>query len=101
MPASGSFGGVSAGTTGKPVPIYIRNPNSEEIVLNLPSVTGSTNGTFTVVSNGCPLILGGKQACTIQVTMTPAKAGSVTGVLQLDSTAANAPGQVQLRGTGK
>jgi hypothetical protein len=99
VPASAAFGSVSVGTTSKQVLIYIHNPSSDSIVLDIPAVTSSTNGSFAIVSNGCPLILSAEQACTLGVTMTPTVPGSVTGVLQLDSNAANAPGQVQLSGT--
>jgi hypothetical protein len=104
VPSTVSFGSVSVGASSKPVSIYVHNLNSQTIVLGLPNVpapAGPTNGTFTIVSNGCPAVLGANQSCSISVTIHASAAGSISGVLQLDSTAANAPHQVQLSGTGK
>jgi len=102
-PSLTNFGSVPVGQTGAPVPIKFTNPGSEAIVLGVPTIpapTGAVNGTFTIVSNGCPVILTAGQSCSLTVKMTASAAGSISNVLHLDSTATNAPSQVQLSGTG-
>jgi len=102
-PSSNNFGSVPVGQTSAPATIKFTNPGSAMIVLGVPAIptpTGSVNGTFKIVSNGCPVILTAGQSCSIIVTMTASTVGTISNVLQLDSTAANAPSQVQLNGTG-
>jgi hypothetical protein len=91
-PGSLDFGPIPVGSTQSSTAYVVNNtPNS----ISIGGVTAT--GPFTL-SNGCPALLNGLAACTINVTFNASGAGMYTGALTIDDGAANSPQTIALTG---
>jgi hypothetical protein len=98
-PASLTFASQTVGTQSAAQTLTLTNNSSSSF--NLSSFTGSAD--FSVVSGGTAprstsLAAGAK--CTLSVTFTPARTGSIPGEATITDTASTSPQVVKLTGTG-
>jgi hypothetical protein len=91
-----SFGNVNIGSNAV-LGVTFTNSGSSNITISNVTISGA-GFTSSGVSSG--LILTPGQIGTLNVTFTPAAAGSVTGSVSVASNASNSPGVVTLSGTG-
>ena len=94
-PASVSFGATSVHATSAPQTVTLTNGGSAALALT--SVT--TSGDFAE-TNACGGSLAAGASCAIQVTFTPAAAGTRTGALVIADNAVGSPQSVPLTGIG-
>lgn len=94
-PASLDFGSLPLGSSAS------RNlslSNSGSSTLNLNALAVSP--TAYALSHNCPASLAAGASCSLTVTLTPDRSGSISGVLTLQSNAATSPDQLALSGSG-
>ncbi|PYV27955.1 MAG: hypothetical protein DMG24_03300 [Acidobacteria bacterium] len=95
LPSSVSFGSQTVGTTSAVQAVALTNTGGA--VLSLTSVTA--NGDFAQTNN-CGSTVAAGASCAINVTFTPAAAGSRSGTLSITDNATGSPQSVSLTGTG-
>jgi hypothetical protein len=94
-PASLSFGGQAVGTTSASQTLTLSNTGGASL-----AISGiSSSGDFSQ-SSSCGSSLAAGSSCFLNVTFTPAAAGTRQGVLTLTDNAAGSPQTVSLSGTG-
>lgn len=94
-PGSLTFGSENIGSTSAAQGVTLSNAGNASLsVSNI-----ATSGDFGE-SNNCPASLAAGANCAIQVTFTPAAAGTRTGTLTIQDNAAGSPQSVGLTGTG-
>ncbi len=91
-----SFGNVNIGSNAV-LGVTFTNSGSSNITISNVTISGAG---FTSSGVSAGLILTPGQIGTVNVTFTPAAAGSVTGSVSVASNASNSPGVVALSGTG-
>ena len=103
VPASLSFGGQLAGSSGSPVTLTATNSGTGALAFSGIRVTGTNPGDFVIGSNTCASTntpAGG--ACTIQVSFSPACVNAPAArlaTLALTDNASGSPQSVPLSGT--
>jgi len=95
-PASLSFGDVLIGQSAI-LPVTLTSTGTASVTISQVSATGSG---LTVSGPGLPLTLAPGQSTGLSVTFAPAAAGSVTGALNVTSSATGSPLIDALSGTG-
>jgi parallel beta-helix repeat protein len=94
-PTSESFGNENAGSTSATQSVTVTNPGTSAVSMSSIGVTGPFGE-----SNNCGTSLAAGATCTVGVTFAPTAAGSATGSLSVNSSAAGSPLTVALSGTG-
>src|SRR5439155_1162599 len=94
-PSSLSFGSQTVGTTSAAQAVALTNTGGT--ALSLSSLTA--NGDFAQTNN-CGSTVAAGASCAINVTFTPAAAGSRSGTLSMTDNAGGSPQSVSLTGTG-
>jgi len=94
-PASFNFGSVNVGSVASQ-PISITNSGTASVTISNVSISGAGFNA----SGASGAILSPGQSTTLNVTFTPAAAGSVTGNVTIPSNAANSSVSIGLSGTG-
>ncbi|HEY5398306.1 MAG TPA: choice-of-anchor D domain-containing protein [Trebonia sp.] len=94
-PTSESFGNENVGSTSAARSVTISNSGSAAASMSSIGVTGPFGE-----SNNCGTSLAAGATCTVGVTFAPTAAGSATGTLSVNSSAAGSPLTVALSGTG-
>lgn len=95
VPTSLAFGKEALNGTSNAKTISLTNRGS--MPLHIGSIAVGTN--YSQV-NSCGTSLAGGAACTITVTFTPTKVGSLTGTVVISDSDLNSPHKVKLSGTG-
>jgi hypothetical protein len=98
-PASLTFASQTVGTTSTAQTLTLTNNSSG--AFSLSSFAGSAD--FSVVSGGtmpCGTSLAAGAKCTLSVTFTPGRTGSIPGEATITDTAGTSPQVVKLTGTG-
>jgi hypothetical protein len=95
-PTSLTFSKTAVGVTSKPKTVTLTNIGA--LTLNIAGIAPS--GDFAVQSTTCGGTLAPNAKCKVNVTFTPAQAGSRTGTLSFTDNAPNSPQTVALSGTG-
>jgi hypothetical protein len=98
-PASLTFASQPHNTTSPPQTLTLTNNSGA--ALNLSSFAGSSD--YSVVSGGttpCSASLAAGAKCTLGVTFTPSKTGSIPGAATITDGASTSPQVVKLTGTG-
>lgn len=95
-PTSLSFGSVGTGTSNT-LAVTLTNSGNSQVTISNVSISGA-GFNASGVSGG--QILAPGQRGTLNVTFSPAAAGSVTGNLVVVSSASNSPATISLSGTG-
>jgi hypothetical protein len=90
-----TFGTQLLGTASEPQLLTVTN--SGTAALNIGSITPGSNFGET---HDCASTLAAGAGCTINVTFTPAAAGTLNGTLSLTDNATDSPQMVSLSGTG-
>lgn len=101
-PLSLNFGNQTVGNTSGALTSTLRNAGTADLSITSVSVTGPNASEFPQTSN-CPLApatLAINLSCTINVTFTPAAAGTRTASLAVTDNAGGSPQSVNLTGTG-
>jgi hypothetical protein len=95
-PTSLSFASavVVTGVSGTAQTVTVQNTGSSAAPLAI-----AVSGDFTII-NGCPAILAGGAACTVQVSFAPSGPGTRQGVLSVTGGTGFAPTYVTLAGIG-
>lgn len=94
-PASLSFGNQTVGTTSTAQSVSVKNTGAS--VVSVSSIAAS--GDFAQ-TNTCGGSIAAGASCTVNVTFTPAAAGTRIGSVTITSNATNSPATVPLSGTG-
>ena len=89
-----NFGPVAVENTGT---LALTVTNSGSAILNIGTISASGNFSQT---NNCNAVVTQGSSCTINVTFSPAAAGTLNGVLTIPSNAAGSPQTVSLSGVG-
>ncbi len=103
-PTSLSFGSQLVTTTSAPQTVTLTNSGSLSLFIYKITFAGADSGDFAQTGN-CPLgllrvPLRAGASCALNVTFTPAAAGSRTGTLTITDNVAGSPQTVPLSGTG-
>ncbi len=93
-PSSLSFGSTAVGATSTST-VTLSNPGSAAVSMTSVGVTGPFSE-----GNNCGTSLAAGASCTVTVAFTPTAAGSASGTLSVNSSAAGSPLTVALTGTG-
>jgi hypothetical protein len=93
-PSSLSFGSTAVGATSTST-LTLSNPGSAAVSMTSVGVTGPFSE-----GNNCGTSLAAGASCTVTVAFTPTAAGSASGTLSVNSSAAGSPLTVALTGTG-
>lgn len=96
--SSVSFAPQDVGTTSSPQSIQLLNSGSGDLTIAKITITGANATDFS--QTNCPTKLAPGQNCTIQVTFTPAGAGSRAATLTITDNAGGTPQAVSLSGSG-
>jgi uncharacterized repeat protein (TIGR03803 family) len=94
-----SFPATAVGSTST-LPLTITNSGSGSLSVSAIGNTGTNPSDFSHTSNcgGNPLATG--KSCTVEVTFTPAAAGTFTATLNITDNATGSPQTVTMTGTG-
>jgi len=95
-PASLTFGNVNTGASST-LAVTLTNSGNSQVTISNVSISGAG---FNASGLSAGQILAPGQGGTLNVTFTPAVAGSVTGSLAVVSSASNSPATIPLSGTG-
>jgi invasion protein IalB len=95
-PASLTFGNVNTGASST-LAVTLTNSGNSQVTISSVSISGAG---FNASGLSAGQILAPGQGGTLNVTFTPAVAGSVTGSLAVVSSASNSPATIPLSGTG-
>ena len=98
-PTSLAFGERLVGSTSTAQTVTLTNSGSASLIINSISLTGANPGDFAQ-TNTCGTSVAAGARCTINVTFTPAAAGSRSATLTMNDNAADSPQSVPLSGTG-
>lgn len=98
-PASVTFAPQSMGTTSAATNVTFANMGNAAVTITSIGVTGAEAGDFGATSNCGAGVAAGK-SCVIQVTFSPAAAGSRSATLSVADSASGSPQTVALSGTG-
>jgi hypothetical protein len=96
------FGTTGAGQAAQPIPVTVTNQGTVTALTGLSltiDATGTANG-FGLSSSTCGGTLAGGKSCTVNVTFTPTKPGTLTGTLTISSSNGGSPATLQLDGIG-
>lgn len=99
-PASVSFATQTLGKTSAAKTVTLTN--NQATALSLTSITAS--GQYSATAGGtkpCGSTVSAYASCTIEVTFTPAQAGTIPGAVTVAHNAAGSPQNVDLKGTGQ
>jgi trimeric autotransporter adhesin len=99
-PTSINFGDVTVGTSSPPQTVTFTNTGADDMTISGISPTEDFSQTNNCGKVLAPSQLPGLVGCTIQVTFTPTKAGTVNGKLTITHTGYTATTKVLLSGTG-
>ncbi len=80
-PTSANFGSAPAGTSLPAKKFVVSNPGQTAVPLAGVALGGTDADQFSIVSNGCTGALAGGATCTIQVSATVTREGSLTATL--------------------
>lgn len=94
-PTAITFPNQAVNTTSSPQTVILTNNGSDQL-----TVTGITPGAGFSETNNCVGSLPPFASCTINVTFTPASAGSQTGSIAVSDDASGSPQTISLSGTG-
>ena len=92
------FGSQKVGTTSSPQTVTLTNLAPAALPVTAVKVTG-TNKTSFAETNNCGTSLPGKSSCTITLTFTPSRTGSIKATLEVDG-GGGGPLTAALSGTG-
>jgi hypothetical protein len=95
-PAAIAYGNQVVGTTSSGTKVTVTNNGFGNVTINSVAASGGFGETDNC--SGATLTQG--QTCTVTVTFSPGATGSYTGVVSINSTAANAPQIVTMTGSG-
>jgi hypothetical protein len=98
-PTSLKFASVPVNSASGAQNVTLSNKGTVDFAINGISLTGTYSSWF-VQTNDCPASLPAGQSCTFAVTFQPRAAGSKTAKLTVTTSAATAPLNVSLSGTG-
>jgi archaellum component FlaF (FlaF/FlaG flagellin family) len=99
-PASLTFASQALGKTSAAKTLTITNNQSSTLTLS--GIAAS--GQFSAVPGGkkpCGTTVNAHSTCTLEVTFTPAQAGTIPGALTITHNASGSPQNVKLSGTGQ
>ncbi|HEY6293081.1 MAG TPA: choice-of-anchor D domain-containing protein [Terriglobia bacterium] len=99
QPATITFTGQSVGTTSAAQTVTLSNSGSATLSVTSISFTGANRGDFAQ-TNTCAASIAAGSSCTINVTFTPAAAGTRTANLSVADNAVGSPQTVSLGGIG-
>ena len=95
-PTSLTFASQAVGTTSSAQTVTVKNNTSGSLTLGIVA-----SGDFGIAAGGtCSSPVGANSTCTLNVTFTPSKTGSIKGVVTVSDTAAGSPQILKLTGTG-
>ena len=97
-PISLSFGNVSVGSS-TTLPVTVTNTGSANLSVTGISFSGTNASLFTHSSNCGGAAIVPSATCTIQVTVTPTAAGSISATMNLTDNATGSPQTVAITGT--
>jgi hypothetical protein len=96
------FGTTGVGQASQPIPVTVTNQGTVAALTGLSLAidgTGTASG-FGLSGSTCGGTLSGGASCTVNVTFTPAKSGTLTGTLTISSGNGGNPASLQLAGIG-
>jgi hypothetical protein len=99
LPSRANFAPQAVGTKSAPLSVLLINTGNASLNINGISVKGADSSDFTQTNN-CGSSLPAAGSCTVNVTFTPAAAGSRTASLAVSDTAPGTPQLANLAGTG-
>jgi hypothetical protein len=100
LPASGlAFGSQVVGTQSASQAASLTNGSGTALTISSIGFTGTNSGDFSQTNN-CGTSLGAGDSCAINVSFTPAAAGSRSATLTVVDDAANSPQSINVSGTG-
>ena len=91
-----TFGNVNVGSSAT-LPVTLTSAGTSSVTISSASIGGSG---YTVSGASFPLTLKAKQSVTLQFTFAPAKVGTWTGTMVLDSNATTAAIAINMTGNG-
>ena len=97
LPTSLTFAKQTVGTTSDPKTITVTNNASAAISVS--SIVAS--GDYTVTNNCGGTIAGTKGSCTLTVTFTPSKTGTIPGAVTMNGSVSDSPQVVKVSGAGQ
>jgi trimeric autotransporter adhesin len=99
-----AFGDQNVGTTSAPQSFTLTNTGEDDLIISSIQITGGNAADFAQTNN-CPGQLAPKlspaQSCTIEVTFTPLKKGSLSAAVSVTDNGWKSPQKVTLTGTGE
>ena len=98
-PTSLTFAGQTVGTTSAALPVTLTNSGGSALTITSISITGSDPTEFAQ-TNTCGTSVAAGASCTINVTFTPAAAGTRSASVSIADNAPDNPQTVTLTGTG-
>lgn len=98
-PTSLSFGNQMVGVSSSAQVVTLTNTGTSTLSLTTIKITGG-NSTYFSQTHTCGKTVAVNASCTISVTFTPAKTGSLSSTLSIADNAAGSPQTVALSGTG-
>ncbi|MCX7544998.1 choice-of-anchor D domain-containing protein [Marinicella gelatinilytica] len=99
--ASIDFGDIEVGTTSSIQNFIIENTGGTDLNLGTLVLTGSHNGDFTMVTDGCSnLTIAPTNTCSVVVVMTPSALGARTAQIDIPSNDLSNPDSVDLLANG-
>jgi hypothetical protein len=96
-PTSLNFKKEPIGQTSAPQTVTLSNVGAG--TLHLSNV--ATTGNYSISSNTCGATVNSGASCTVKVTFTPTKKGTLTGTLSFTDDAPGSPQSVTLKGSGQ
>jgi hypothetical protein len=97
LPTSLTFAKQTVGTTSDPKTITITNNASSAVSVS--SIVAS--GDYAVTNNCGGSIAGAKGTCTLTVTFTPGKKGTIPGAVTINTNTTGSPQTVKISGSGQ
>jgi hypothetical protein len=99
-PASLSFGSQLVAAPSAATPVTVTNSGTANLVISNFSITGTNAADFAYTAGTLPLTVTPGNSVTVNVTFTPAAAGSRSAYLNINDNAGGSPQGVALSGTG-
>ncbi len=99
-PTSLSFSSQYVGSASSPQLVVLSNSGSAALSISAIGITGTNSGDFSQ-SNNCGSSVPPGSQCSINVTFTPAAAGTASAQLAVNDNASGSPQTVALSGTGQ
>jgi len=100
VPSSLSFSSEPVGTPSAAMSVVLANEGNTNVSLYQITFIGANAGDFSQSNSTCGNSLGAGGKCTVNVTFTPAAAGSRTASLMISNDGGGSPQAVALAGTG-